>query len=171
VLRTSPLSDAALGFSLGYFATDLLLLLLYYPSFGGPEMAVHHVAALASVAAAAFQVRRKAACPARQRPPFPHPPTPPRLHPPTHQPLVAPCPPPLPPPQGQAHAYTLALLATECTTPFVNLRYLLDKGGWRQHPAYTFNGVALLVRWGQRGGRTNVQGLGSVPLAPQLLIL
>jgi hypothetical protein len=127
VLRTSPLSDAALGFSLGYFATDLLLLLLYYPSFGGPEMAVHHVAALASVAAAAFQ--------------------------------------------GQAHAYTLALLATECTTPFVNLRYLLDKGGWRQHPAYTFNGVALLVRWGQRGGRTNVQGLGSVPLAPQLLIL
>ena len=55
VLRTSPLSDAALGFSLGYFSTDLLLLVLYYPSFGGPEMAVHHLAALASVAAAAFQ--------------------------------------------------------------------------------------------------------------------
>ena len=31
--------------------------------------------------------------------------------------------------QGQAHAYTLALLATECTTPFVNLRFLLDKVG------------------------------------------
>ncbi len=29
--------------------------------------------------------------------------------------------------QGQAHAYTLALLATECTTPFVNLRWVLDK--------------------------------------------
>ena len=55
VLRTSPLSDAALGFSLGYFATDLLLLVLHFPAFGGLEMAVHHVAALASVAAAAFQ--------------------------------------------------------------------------------------------------------------------
>lgn len=56
VLRTSPLSDASLGFSLGYFATDLLLLVLYYPSFGGAEMGVHHLAALASVAAAALQV-------------------------------------------------------------------------------------------------------------------
>lgn len=49
--------------------------------------------------------------------------------------------------QSQAHAYTLALLATECTTPFVNLRFLLDKGGWRQHPAYTANGMALLFSW------------------------
>ncbi|KAI7845956.1 hypothetical protein COHA_000502 [Chlorella ohadii] len=103
VLRTSPLSDAALGFSLGYFLTDLLLLVVHYPSFGGPEMAVHHVAALVSVAAAAFQ--------------------------------------------GQAHAYTLALLATECTTPFVNLRWVLDKGGWKEHPVYTANGVALLLSW------------------------
>lgn len=103
VLRTSPLSDASLGFSLGYFATDLLLLVLYYPSFGGAEMGVHHLAALASVAAAALQ--------------------------------------------GQAHAYTLALLATECTTPFVNVRYLLDKGGWKDHPIYTANGMALLLSW------------------------
>lgn len=58
VLRTSPLSDAALGFSLGYFATDMLLLLVHYPAFGGPEMGVHHVAALLSVGAAALQVRR-----------------------------------------------------------------------------------------------------------------
>ncbi|KAL4853815.1 Flap endonuclease 1 [Chlorella vulgaris] len=90
VLRTSPLSTATLGFSLGYFATDLVLLVHYYPAFGGPEMALHH---------------------------------------------------------SQAHAYTLALLATECTTPFVNLRFLLDKGGWRQHPAYTANGMALLFSW------------------------
>jgi hypothetical protein len=48
--------------------------------------------------------------------------------------------------QGQAHAYTLALLATECTTPFVNLRFLLDKGGMRDHPVYTVNGVLLLLR-------------------------
>ena len=38
VLRTSAASDAALGFSLGYFATDLLLLVLHYPAFGGAEM-------------------------------------------------------------------------------------------------------------------------------------
>lgn len=107
VLRTSPLSDASLGFSLGYFATDLLLLWAYFPAFGGPEMALHHVAALTSVAAAAFQ--------------------------------------------GQAHAYTLALLATECTTPFVNLRFLLDKGGWRDHPLYALNGFLLLARCGGAG--------------------
>jgi hypothetical protein len=57
MLRTSPMTDAALGFSLGYFATDMMLLVIYYPSFGGPEMALHHLAALTSVAAAAFQAR------------------------------------------------------------------------------------------------------------------
>jgi hypothetical protein len=61
VLRTSPLSTATLGFSLGYFATDLVLLVHYYPAFGGPEMALHHVAAIASVAAAAFQARQELA--------------------------------------------------------------------------------------------------------------
>ena len=45
MLRTSPMTDAALGFSLGYFATDMMLLVLYYPCFGGPEMALHHLAA------------------------------------------------------------------------------------------------------------------------------
>ena len=55
-----------------------------------PEMAAHHIAALASVAAAAF-----------------------RHH---------------------AHNYTLALLATECTTPFVNTRWLLDKAVSRCPP-------------------------------------
>lgn len=103
VLRTSPLTDAALGFSLGYFSTDLLLVLVHYPDFGGLEIAVHHVAALASLAAAAFQ--------------------------------------------AQGHAYTLALLATECTTPFVNLRFVLEKGGYRHHPLYTVNGMLLLFSW------------------------
>jgi hypothetical protein len=62
MLRTSPVTDAALGFSLGYFATDMMLLVLYYPSFGGPEMALHHLAALTSVAAAAFQARALCHC-------------------------------------------------------------------------------------------------------------
>lgn len=70
----------------------------YPPPQGGPEMAIHHVAALASVATAGLQ--------------------------------------------QQGHNYTLAMLATEMTTPFVNLRWLLDKavrpgleGGWRRVPA------------------------------------
>ena len=28
---------------------------------------------------------------------------------------------------GEAHMYTLSLLSTECTTPFINLRWLLEK--------------------------------------------
>lgn len=101
--RTSPLSEAALGFSLGYFFTDLLLMLYHFPVLGGVEMGLHHLVALTSIAAAVFQ--------------------------------------------GEGHAYTLALLATECTTPLVNLRYLLEKGGWREHAVYRVNGVALLVSW------------------------
>lgn len=95
-LRASTETSAALGYSLGYFATDLVLLVLFYPSFGGVEIAAHHVAALASVATAALK--------------------------------------------GQGHAYTLCLLATECTTPFVNARWLLDKlvspaaGAGTMHP-------------------------------------
>lgn len=27
----------------------------------------------------------------------------------------------------EAHPYTLALLSTECTTPFINIRWLLEK--------------------------------------------
>jgi hypothetical protein len=73
-----------------------------------PEMAAHHVAALAAVAAAAF-----------------------RAH---------------------AHNYTLALLATECTTPFVNLRWMLDKAV-RRNPS-------------QHGG--SVQGSATCKLATWL---
>lgn len=119
VLRTSPASDAALGFSLGYFATDLLLLALHYPALGGAEMALHHAAALVSVAAAALQ--------------------------------------------GEAHAYTLALLATECTTPFVNARFLLEKGGWRHHPLYALNGLLLLLRCGGGGARRPAAVAGGAP--------
>lgn len=103
VLRGSRASNAALGFSCGYFITDLFMLVLYYPIFGGPAMAVHHVFSLASVAASAAQ--------------------------------------------QQGHAYTLALLATECTTPFVNARWLLDKAELRHRAIYVYNGLALLAVW------------------------
>ncbi|GAB4813451.1 hypothetical protein N2152v2_000497 [Parachlorella kessleri] len=76
---------------------------LFSDSKWQPEMAAHHIAALASVAAAAF-----------------------RHH---------------------AHNYTLALLATECTTPFINMRWLLDKAGQRDSRAYVANGLTLLLAW------------------------
>ena len=121
MLRTSQLSTASLGFSLGYFVTDLLHLAAHYPSFGGPDIAVHHAAALASVGAAALQGHahgytlallftvRGGVCLARLTA---H--APPAL-------VGAPRPPPpLPPPCAQ-----------ELTTPFVNARWLLDKCGLR----------------------------------------
>lgn len=49
--------------------------------------------------------------------------------------------------QQQAHVYTLAMLATEATTPLINARWLMDKAGMRAHPAYIANGVGLLVAW------------------------
>lgn len=52
-LRTSPLSFAALGMSLGYFAADLALVLRHAPALGGPEVVAHHAAALASLLVAA----------------------------------------------------------------------------------------------------------------------
>lgn len=73
-------------------------------------MAIHHVAALASVATAGLQ--------------------------------------------QQGHNYTLAMLATEMTTPFVNLRWLLDKavrpgleGGRRRVPAVPGVRAAMCISW------------------------
>ena len=55
-LRATRLSRVAVGASLGYFAADALMLCCY-PSIAGPEIAAHHAAALASLAAA-LQVDR-----------------------------------------------------------------------------------------------------------------
>lgn len=48
---------------------------------------------------------------------------------------------------GQAHLYTLLLLSTELTTPFVNARWYFDQLGWRSAPIYTVNGVCLFATW------------------------
>jgi len=103
--RTSSLSFAALGLSLGYFAADLALVLLHSPALGGPEVVGHHAAALASLLVAALT--------------------------------------------GHGHAHTLALLVSECTTPFVNARVYLERAGpaWKQGRAYAANGVAMLLVW------------------------
>ncbi|KAL3143270.1 hypothetical protein ABBQ38_002115 [Trebouxia sp. C0009 RCD-2024] len=48
---------------------------------------------------------------------------------------------------GQAHLYTLLLLSTELTTPFVNARWVFDQMGWRSARIYTVNGVCLFASW------------------------
>jgi len=48
---------------------------------------------------------------------------------------------------GQGHAPTLALLACEVTTPFVNARAWLDRAGARSHPLYAVNGLILVISW------------------------
>ena len=103
--RTSALSFAALGLSLGYFAADLALVLLHSPALGGAEVVGHHAAALASLLVAALT--------------------------------------------GHGHAHTLALLVSECTTPFVNARVYLERAGpaWKRSRTYAANGVAMLVVW------------------------
>ncbi|KAK9156270.1 hypothetical protein Sjap_003750 [Stephania japonica] len=48
--RSSPLSTFALGVSVGYFLTDLGMILWLYPSLGGMEYVVHHSLSLIAVA-------------------------------------------------------------------------------------------------------------------------
>lgn len=47
----------------------------------------------------------------------------------------------------QGHMYTLLLLATEMTTPFINARWHLDVLGKRDSAAFMLNAVAILVSW------------------------
>ncbi|KAK9832671.1 hypothetical protein WJX84_005708 [Apatococcus fuscideae] len=47
----------------------------------------------------------------------------------------------------QAHQYTLLLLFTELTTPFINARWIFDKLGWRNSRAYFVNGIVLFISW------------------------
>ncbi|XP_072956181.1 uncharacterized protein [Typha angustifolia] len=50
VFRSSNLSTFALGVSVGYFITDLAMILWLYPSLGGMEYVLHHMLSLISVA-------------------------------------------------------------------------------------------------------------------------
>lgn len=101
--RHTPLSSAALGWSLGYFTLDIALVCWYFPTMGGPEMLIHHIAAFISVGLASYT--------------------------------------------KQAHMYTLLLLSTEMTTPFVNARWILDQMGLRSAPIYALNGVCMFTFW------------------------
>ncbi|EPS66679.1 hypothetical protein M569_08102, partial [Genlisea aurea] len=103
VYRSSVSSDALLGFSLGYFLSDLAMILYYYPALGGYEYIVHHGLSLFSI----------------------------------FQSLTL----------SQVQFYTMMVLFTEVTTPFVNLRWYLDVSGLKNGKIYLWNGVALFFGW------------------------
>eukprot|EP00775_Hariotina_reticulata_P002189 gene2189-2507_t len=46
------------------------------------------------------------------------------------------------------HVYLMLVLLSELTTPFVNLRWWLDKAGLKHLKLYTVNGLMLLLVWG-----------------------
>jgi hypothetical protein len=48
---------------------------------------------------------------------------------------------------GIAHGYTLAVLFTELTTPFLNLRWLLHTAGLKDSRIYLVNGLLMLKAW------------------------
>ncbi|XP_031500824.1 uncharacterized protein LOC116264635 isoform X2 [Nymphaea colorata] len=50
MLRSSSLSVSALGVSVGYFISDLGMIIWSYPSLGGMEYVVHHLLSVVSVA-------------------------------------------------------------------------------------------------------------------------
>ncbi|ERN14828.1 hypothetical protein AMTR_s00032p00113970 [Amborella trichopoda] len=49
-VRSSPLSDFAMGVSVGYFLSDLGMIIWLYPSLGGMEYVVHHLLSVVAVA-------------------------------------------------------------------------------------------------------------------------
>ncbi|XP_022149741.1 transmembrane protein 56-B isoform X2 [Momordica charantia] len=49
IRRTSSLSDMTLGFSIGYFLSDLAMVLWYFPALGGLEYVLHHALSLFSI--------------------------------------------------------------------------------------------------------------------------
>ncbi|KAG2482199.1 hypothetical protein HYH03_018845 [Edaphochlamys debaryana] len=48
---------------------------------------------------------------------------------------------------GDGHCLTLWMLSTECTTPFIAFRFLLDKAGLKTHPLYVINGLTIVASW------------------------
>ncbi|KAL3332582.1 hypothetical protein AABB24_032919 [Solanum stoloniferum] len=56
IMRSSTLSTSVLGVSVGYFLTDLAMILWFYPSLGGMEYLVHHLLSLVALSYAMLTV-------------------------------------------------------------------------------------------------------------------
>ncbi|KMZ70847.1 Transmembrane protein 56 [Zostera marina] len=48
---------------------------------------------------------------------------------------------------GSAHFYIIMVLFSEVTTPFVNLRWYLDRADKKDYKIYLYNGAALFLGW------------------------
>ncbi|OMP02248.1 hypothetical protein COLO4_11233 [Corchorus olitorius] len=103
VNRASPISNTLLGFSIGYFLSDLAMIFWHFPALGGLEYIMHHGLSMLSLFLS----------------------------------LIS----------SQAQIYILMVLLSECTTPFVNLRWYLDVAGQKSSNIYVYNGVALFLGW------------------------
>ncbi|KAI8574143.1 hypothetical protein RHMOL_Rhmol01G0331600 [Rhododendron molle] len=103
VNRRCTLSDTTLGISLGYFLSDLAMIIWQFPALGGLEFVLHHGLSMVSIFVS----------------------------------LVS----------GHVQFYTLMVLFTESTTPFINLRWYLDVAGQKSSKLYTLNGVAVFLMW------------------------
>ncbi|XP_027331371.1 transmembrane protein 56-B-like [Abrus precatorius] len=101
--RSSTLSNTVLGISVGYFLTDLAMILWHFPNLGGLEYVLHHGLSIGSILVSLLS--------------------------------------------GQVQIYILMVLFSECTTPFVNLRWYLDIAGFKSSKLYIWNGIALFIGW------------------------
>lgn len=45
------------------------------------------------------------------------------------------------------HMHAVWILVTELTTPFINFRWWLEKGGMKSSPLYLLNGVMIFLMW------------------------
>eukprot|EP00955_Chlamydomonas_euryale_P083752 363887-Chlamydomonas_euryale.AAC.11 len=48
---------------------------------------------------------------------------------------------------GQCHMHAVWMLLTEATTPFINMRWWLDKAGRKTSPLYLYNGLCIFFGW------------------------
>ncbi|KAL0400217.1 UNVERIFIED_CONTAM: hypothetical protein Sradi_2365000 [Sesamum radiatum] len=48
---------------------------------------------------------------------------------------------------GEGQLYTFMVLASEATTPWINLRWYLDAAGMKRSNAYIVNGVVIFIAW------------------------
>ncbi|XP_077239215.1 TRAM, LAG1 and CLN8 (TLC) lipid-sensing domain containing protein isoform X2 [Tasmannia lanceolata] len=101
--RKSAVSDTILAVSIGYFLSDLAMILWQFPALGGKEYLLHHALSMYSIILSLLS--------------------------------------------GQGQIYILMVLFSECTTPFVNLRWYLDVAGQKSSKLYVYNGIGLFLGW------------------------
>ncbi|MBA0609764.1 hypothetical protein Godav_010706 [Gossypium davidsonii] len=121
VNRSSTISNMFLGFSIGYFLSDLAMVFWHFPALGGLEYRVmigrvilfggvfpivevlHHGLSMFSISLSLMS--------------------------------------------SQGQIYILMVLFSESTTPFVNIRWYLDVAGRKSSTIYIYNGIALFFGW------------------------